>query len=91
MIGWLASIHFDKILAAFVGLVAFWYACEALRDMYKTNRLIKEGKLRRSTLIENANSIENDNEDCKVSFVIDDCYLSANSSPYVKIGGLRYE
>ena len=91
MIEWLATIYFDRILAFFVGTIALWLSIDVLKESQKTKRLINEGKLRRSTLIEDTDSIENDNDTHKMGFVIDDCYLSKNSSPYMKIGVLQYE
>ena len=60
MIEWLETIYFDRILAFFVGTIALWLSIDVLKESQKTKRLINEGKLRRSTLIETANNTENE-------------------------------
>lgn len=84
MIAWLATIHFDKILAGIVGLVALWLSIETLRDIHKTKELIKQGKLKR------CEKTVDDGDNIDGTLVIDNCYLTANSSPYVKVSTLRY-
>lgn len=85
MTEWLMAIHADKILAGIVGIVALYFSVETMQDIRKTKKLIAEGKLRP---VSASNSSESATSNHPV-LVIDDCYLTENSKPYIRLHNMR--